>query len=124
MEFGRPEPHLAPARCMLGGGLRVVAPPVRLEHNWLMWPTWYKASHAPGFTLLGLPTFTEEVTGTLSGPRHPPRSRKRRAFSEMLRQRHKSRDGHIRPSNRNNFGSTEVTSVRPNSLRFNRDNFG
>ena len=27
-------------------------------------------------------------------------------FSELLRQRHKSRDGHVRPSNRNNLDST------------------
>ena len=35
------------------------------------------------------------------------------APTEMLRQRHKSRAGHVRPSNRNNFGSTGESSVQP-----------
>ena len=46
---------------------------------------------------------------------------------EMLRQRHKSRAGHVGPSNRTNFGSaenptvsTEVVAVEPKLLRLNR----
>ena len=46
---------------------------------------------------------------------------------EMLRQRHKSRAGHVGPSNRTNFGttenpavSTEVVAVEPQVLRLNR----
>ena len=50
-----------------------------------------------------------------------------KADTEMLRQRHKSRAGHVGPSNRTNFGSaenpavsTEVVAVEPKLLRLNR----
>ena len=53
------------------------------------------------------------------------------ATAEMLRQRHKSRAGHVRPSNRTNSGSTEnpavsteVVAVEPQVLQLNRSYFG
>ena len=49
------------------------------------------------------------------------------ADAEMLRQRHKSRAGHVGPSNRTNFGSAEnpavspeIVAVEPKLLRLNR----
>ena len=54
-----------------------------------------------------------------------------KADTEMLRQRHKSRAGHVGPSNRTNFGSaqnpavsTEVVAVEPQVLQLNRSYFG